>query len=174
MRKSSQTPYLAHLLGVCALVLADKGTEVEAIAALLHDALEDHPDITSPEEIAQRYGLDVLELVESCTDTPPTYRGGPKPPWRFRKEAYLAHLEVATESARRIALADKLDNLRSMMADFQMAGDALWSRFNAGRDEQVWFFAALRELFQRAGPAGLLQREFDRTASEFIRVCGGA
>ncbi len=61
-----------------------------------------------------------------------------------------------------------------MMADFQMAGDALWSRFNAGRDEQVWFFAALREIFRRAGPAGLLQREFDRTASEFIRVCGGA
>ena len=78
-RKGSPTPYLAHLLSVSALVLEDGGDETEAIAALLHDSLEDQPDRTSPEEIRRRFGEDVLRLVVACTDTPPDYHGGPKP-----------------------------------------------------------------------------------------------
>ena len=91
-RKGNSTPYLAHLLSVSALVLEDGGDETEAIAALLHDALEDQPGRTSPEEIRRRFGEGVAQLVFACTDTPPDYQGGPKPPWRERKESYLQHI----------------------------------------------------------------------------------
>jgi (p)ppGpp synthase/HD superfamily hydrolase len=91
-RKGKPTSYIAHLLSVAALVLEDGGDETETIAALLHDALEDQPKKTSPEEIRQRFGSAVLDLILACTDTPPDYKGGPKPPWKERKEKYLAHL----------------------------------------------------------------------------------
>lgn len=86
-RKGSRVPYLAHLMSVAALVLEDGGDEDEAIAALLHDALEDHPEKTSREEIRRRFGERVASIVEHCTDTPSDWAGGLKPPWRGRKEA---------------------------------------------------------------------------------------
>ena len=89
VRKSTSVPYVAHLFGVCALVLLDGGTEDEAAAALLHDALEDHPQETSREIISNRFGDEILAIVEACTDTPADYKGGLKPPWRQRKATYL-------------------------------------------------------------------------------------
>src|SRR5512138_2784095 len=94
-RKASPIPTLAHLLGVCALVQQNGGDEDEAIAALLHDALEDEPEHISREEIQRGFGERVLSIIDVCTDTPRTYKGGDKPPWRERKEAYIAHARSA-------------------------------------------------------------------------------
>jgi len=83
IRKGTAIPYISHLLNVCGLVLWDGGDEDEAIAGLLHDALEDHPEETSGAEINRRFGPKVAAIVSGCSDTPEDYRGGTKPPWRL-------------------------------------------------------------------------------------------
>jgi len=171
-RKGTAIPYVAHLLSVCGTVLADGGDEDEAIAALLHDTLEDHADTVSREELARRFGDRVLALVEVCTDTPADYRGGPKPPWRQRKTAYLEHLRGAAAADLRISVADKLDNARAVLADYRELGEALWPRFNAGREEQLWYFRILVEGFRQAGVRGRLIDELDRVVSELERLAG--
>lgn len=171
-RKGTSIPYAAHLLGVCALVLLDGGTEDEAVAALLHDALEDHPGEAGRELIAGRFGERVLAIVEACTDTPADYKGGDKPPWRPRKEQYLQHLEKASPEQVRVALADKLDNARSVLADYRQIGEPLWKRFNAGKEEQLWFFRRLAEVFRKAGARGFLITEFELTVSELEKRAG--
>lgn len=166
-------PYVAHLLSVCALVLLDGGSEEEAIAGLLHDALEDHPETTSREIIAERFGEKVRVLVEACSDTPPDYRGGPKPPWKGRKTAYLSRLETAGSEERRVSLADKLDNARSIVADYYVQGELIWSRFNAGKEDQLWFYRSLKQIFAREKTGGFLVQEFGRTVSEMERLVDG-
>ncbi|HYA43480.1 MAG TPA: HD domain-containing protein [Syntrophobacteraceae bacterium] len=170
VRKGTSVPYVAHLLGVCALVLLDGGTEDEAVAALLHDALEDHPAETNRGEIAKRFGGEVLAIVQACTDTPSDYTGGPKPPWRHRKENLLRRLEKAGPKQLRVALADKLDNVRSIVADYRHTGDQLWRRFNAGKQDQMWFFRSLPPVFRTAGATGPLIEEFERTVAELESI----
>src|SRR4051794_23144726 len=136
-RKGTRIPYLAHLLGVCALILTDGGDEDEAIAGLLHDTLEDHPDRISRSQLESLFGARVRRLVEACTDTPVDYRGGRKPPWRERKLRYLEHLRHAPPDELRVSLADKVDNARAMVTDYRLLGDALWGRFSAGRGDQL-------------------------------------
>jgi (p)ppGpp synthase/HD superfamily hydrolase len=171
-RRCSTVPCVAHLLGACALVLADGGTEEEAIAALLHDALEDHPEDTSPDEIAARFGDEVVALVQACTDTPRDYKGGKKPPWRQRKTAYVEHLRRAGPRERRVALADKLDNLRSILADYPRQGEQFWARFHAGKEDQLWLFRSLSKAFREAGATGHLMEEFERCVSKLERLAG--
>ena len=173
-RKGTKVPYVGHLLGVCAWVLADGGDEDEAIAALLHDALEDHPDKISAAEIATRFGERVADLVVGCTDTPPDYQGGAKPPWRSRKESYLAHIARLGHPRCRVALADKLDNMRAILADYRQLGDRLWQRFNAGKDEQLWFYRGSVTAFRAAGAQGLMFDEFERTVHELEKLVGRA
>src|SRR5512146_2629867 len=144
-RKASHVPTMAHLLGVCALVQHDGGHEDEATAALLHDAREDEPRHISRADIQRQFGERVLAIVEASTDTPRDYRGGPKPPWRQRKQAYIAHARSADPALLRVTIADKVDNLRAMIRDYRGVGDALWSRFRAGRDEQLWYFRSCVE-----------------------------
>ncbi|MEW6668357.1 MAG: HD domain-containing protein [Thermodesulfobacteriota bacterium] len=170
VRKGSSIPYIAHLLSVCALVLEDGGEEEEAVAALLHDSLEDHPDTVSREEIEKRFGPRVLSLVEGSTDTPPEYKGGKKPPWKDRKQAYIEHVRAAGPDALRLPLADKLHNARAILADFRRIGDALWSRFNVGKSETaeirsqiLWYYRSLIAAFQDAGATGYLIEELERT-----------
>jgi GTP pyrophosphokinase len=169
-RKGTAIPYVAHLLNVCGAVLADGGDEDEAIAALLHDTLEDHADTVSRDEVARRFGARVLYIVEVCTDTPADYRGGPKPPWRQRKTAYLEHLRRTPAADLRVSVADKLDNARAVLADYREVGEALWRRFNAGRDEQLWYFRSLVDGFRHAGVTGRLVDELDRVVSELERL----
>ena len=80
-RKGKNTPYIAHLLSVSAMVMDDNGTHEEAIGALLHDSLEDHPELVTKERLAAEFGEQVADIVQGCTDTPGDYRGGQKPPW---------------------------------------------------------------------------------------------
>lgn len=177
LRKGSATPYVAHLLSVCALVLEDGGSEEEAIAALLHDALEDHPQAISRAEIAAAFGERVLTLVEGCTDTPADYAGGRKPPWRGRKEGYVAHVRGADAGGVRVSLADKVHNARAILADYRRIGDAVWTRFSVGRSdpaeiraEVLWYYRAMADAFRHAGAAGYLIEELERTLEEIERL----
>lgn len=170
-RKGTDVPYLAHLLSVAALVLEHGGTEDQAIAALLHDALEDQAGRTSRQAIAHRFGEDVARIVVGCSDTlPDEHRDGGKPPWRFRKERYLAHLETAPEDELLVSCADKLHNARTILSDVRAdAGMAYWARFNAGRDEQLWYQRVLADVFARRLP-GPLSDELVRTVAALERI----
>ena len=143
-RKGSDTPYMAHLLAVASLVLEDGGDEEQAIAALLHDAPEDQGGLETLAAIRQRFGDRVADIVHGCTDTYET----PKPPWRQRKEAYLEHLQSATEEVCRVSLADKLHNARSLMTDLLRSGEDVWDRFNGGKDGTLWYYHSLLEVFR--------------------------
>lgn len=172
-RKGSRVPYIAHLMSVAALVLEDGGDEDEVIAALLHDALEDHPDKTSREEIRRRFGERVAAIVEHCTDTPPEWSGGLKPPWRGRKEAYLRQIRCAPEASR-VALADKLHNARSILRDHHEVGERVWERFTASKEESLWFYRELVRAFRDAGATGYLIEALDRTVTELEQRSGAA
>ena len=173
-RKGSQVPVMAHLLGVCALVQQDGGNEDEAIAALLHDCLEDKPEQISRQEIRARFGAQVLQLVVVATDTPADYRGGRKPPWLKRKQRYLRAIEQADPSLLRVTIADKIDNLRAIIADYERLGEALWDRFSAGRDLQRWYFSSSYKAFQKAGYSGKLLDEMGRLLQILERLIAAA
>lgn len=143
-RKDTTIPYISHLLGVAGLVLSDGGDEDEAIAALLHDAVEDQGGAPRLEDIRRRFGQRVGELVAACTEI----QDDPKPPWQDRKEAYLEHLRhLEDQGALRVSLADKLDNVRSMVADRRRVGDKLFDRFNAPKESQRWYYGQLADAF---------------------------
>jgi (p)ppGpp synthase/HD superfamily hydrolase len=169
VRKGKPVPYVAHLLAVCALVLRDGGTEDEAIAALLHDVLEDHPADGRAEEIEERFGRRVLEIVRGCTDTPEEYRGGPKRPWRERKELYIQHLRCAPPSVRRVAIADKLDNLQDLLSDLRSVNEGFWKRFNAGRSDQIWFYRSVLEALGNADTGSAMHADLERSVEEVER-----
>lgn len=151
-----------------ALVLEDGGDEDEAIAALLHDALEDQPKKTSPEEIQRRFGDRVLTIVQACTDTTPEYRGGTKPSWKLRKETYLAHLR---NQSNRVALADKLHNARGLLSAYRSQGDLIWDSFNAGKEKQLWYWRSLVEAFRAGGSSGEMMDELERVVTELETLC---
>src|SRR5881227_3632367 len=123
-RKGTSIPYISHLLAVTSIVLEQGGNEDEAIAALLHDAIEDQGGAPTREEIRRRFGDTVVAIVDGCTDTEVM----PKPPWRERKEAYIAHIREASTAVRLVSAADKLHNARAVLADYRVLGDALWQR----------------------------------------------
>jgi hypothetical protein len=164
-RKGGATPYFAHLMAVAALVLEDGGDEDEAIAALLHDALEDHPERVSAEEVAARYGERVARLMVECSDTPDDFAGGAKPPWLPRKQRFLAHLRGGPESLR-VSLADKLHNARSIRDDRLRIGDAVWERFSVPREATLWYYAALVDAFREGGAGGPMLHALERVVRE--------
>lgn len=131
---------MSHLLGTCALVLKAGGDEEEAIAGLLHDTLEDQ--VATYEEVADAFGTRVASIVRECSDT----EEDPKPPWRERKVAYLESLPHHSRSAILVSNADKLHNLRTIVADYRQVGERLWERFNPESD-QLWYHSALAEVF---------------------------
>ena len=151
-RKVNRTPYIAHLLSVTALVLEDGGNEDEAIAALLHDAVEDQGGQATREEIKQRFGETVVAIVDGCTESDTI----PKPPWRDRKQRYLEQLRRGSPSVRRVALADKLHNARTIVLDYRQQGENLWSAFTSGKDGLMWFYHSLLELYQPTDPSPMV------------------
>jgi len=165
VRKGTTIPYLSHLLAVTAIVLEHGGGEDEAIAALLHDAIEDQGGPATRVEIRHRFGEHVVAIVDGCTDAETM----PKPPWRQRKEAYVAHVGDASPSVRLVSAADKLHNARSILTDYRRFGEALWDRFRGGRDGTLWYYRALVDAF-RAVEATPLIEELERTVSELERL----
>ena len=166
-RKGTGVPYVSHLLSVAALVLEHGGTEEQAIAALLHDAVEDQGGRPTAKAIRARFGDVVADIVDGCTDTDVT----PKPPWRARKEAYVARVRREPAHVRLVSAADKLHNARTMVTDLRIHGPILWKRFNAGRDETLWYLGALVEAFREAGTAPIVE-ELARTVVELEAVSG--
>lgn len=153
LRKGTQLPYVTHLLGVAALVLDDGGTETEAVAALLHDVVEDQGGHERLLDVRARFGHEVGDIVEACTDYDVT---GARGPWRARKETYVAHIADMPAAVRRVSLADKLHNARAILRDYRLHGEALWERFNAGGEAQRWYLRALADAFARASDSPMV------------------
>ncbi len=168
-RKGTDIPYIAHLLAVTSLVLENGGSEDEAIAALLHDAVEDQGGVSTRKEIRRRFGATVAEIVDGCTDSDIS----PKPPWRSRKEGYVARLREASPPVRLVSAADKLHNARTILADYRASGELVWERFTGGRDGTLWYYRALVDAL-RAGGASPLVKELDRVVAEIEQLAQGA
>jgi (p)ppGpp synthase/HD superfamily hydrolase len=154
----AQIPCLAHLMSVAALVLENGGDEQEAIAALLHDAIEDQGNRTNVAELRRRFGDRVAFIVEACSDTDEY----PKPPWLGRKQAYIDRMQSAPEEVLRVALADKVHNARSTLADLRVDGSATWRKFGGTVEQQLWYYRTLSDLFVRRLPGPL--------ADELVRL----
>jgi (p)ppGpp synthase/HD superfamily hydrolase len=166
-RKGTQVPYVTHLLAVAAIVGENGGTEDEVVAALLHDAPEDHGGEARLEDIRKRFGEEVAGIVAGNTDT----FEDPKPPWRERKERYVARISHEPESVRLVSAADKLHNARSILADLRSSGDELWQRFNGGKESTLWYYRALVEAFETAGSNPVVE-ELGRVVAEMERLSG--
>jgi (p)ppGpp synthase/HD superfamily hydrolase len=160
-RKKTAIPYIAHLVGVAALVLEAGGDEELAIAALLHDVVEDCGGAPMLREVRTRFGRRVAHIVDGCTDTYLT----PKPPWRKRKEDYLKHLRGADADTRLVSVADKLHNARSILTDYLDSGESVWERFQGRREGTLWYYRALVKEFDRKQP-NRLTRELKRVVKE--------
>jgi len=170
-RKGKTIPYASHLLGTCSIALDYGANEDEAIAALLHDAIEDVHYAPGARETVEGFGPEVLRIVEACSDS----KTAPKPPWADRKKAYLAHLGEADRSVLLVSASDKLHNARSIVADLRRDGDAVWERFNATKAESLWYYRALVAAF-RGNPqdASDLVDELDRTVIQMEELAAVA
>lgn len=169
-RKGCQVPAMAHLLSVCALVQTDGGDEDEAIAALLHDALEDKADIITREDIAQMFGDKVLAIVEISTDTPADFTGGAKPPWQVRKQYYLDRVRHTDPALLRVTVADKIDNARAILADHRRIGEEVWERFNAPREKILWYYTEALNAYRHAGVTSPLLDDLQILVREMRQV----
>src|SRR5580765_833679 len=146
-RKASRIPYITHLMGVASLVLEAGGDEDLAIAALLHDVVEDCGGRPMLNQVRRLFGKRVADIVDGCTDAYTI----PKPPWRERKESYIRRLKKESADTRLVSAADKLNNIRSILSDYRAVGESVWSRFNGGRDGTIWYYRTLRDEFLRKG-----------------------
>jgi GTP pyrophosphokinase len=165
VRKATQIPYIAHLLAVASIALEHGATEDEAIAAVLHDAVEDQGGAATATRIRERFGANVADIVVACSDTDVV----PKPPWRERKEAYVAHARSAAPSVRLVSASDKLHNARSILSDYRELGETVWSRFSGGRDGTLWYYRSLVEAFASHGRSRLVV-ELDRVVTELEKL----
>lgn len=145
LRKGTQTPYISHLLSVAALVLEAGGDEDLAIAALLHDAVEDQGGLETLALIREQYGDRVAFVVKSCSDAYTL----PKPPWKIRKKEYLAHLRLSTADVRLVSLADKLHNSRCILRDMQVSDESIWDKFKGGKEGTLWYYRSLIDVFEK-------------------------
>ncbi|MDV2990445.1 MAG: hypothetical protein N4J56_000099 [Chroococcidiopsis sp. SAG 2025] len=165
VRKSSGVPYISHLLGVTSIALEYGANEDEAIAALLHDAIEDRGGAATREEIRRRFGDTVTAIVDGCTDAEII----PKPPWRQRKEAYIATIPQASPSIILVSAADKLHNARSILKDYRALCETVWERFKGGKDGTLWYYRAVVEAFIAKGTTPLIE-ELERTVAELEQL----
>jgi (p)ppGpp synthase/HD superfamily hydrolase len=164
-RGNDDQPYIAHLLRVAGFVIEDGGSENEAIAALLHDAPEEQGGQSRLAEIRRRYGEPVAMLVNECTDSFLRSR----PPWRERKRRYVEELGDASSGALRVSLADKLDNVRALIRDYRIQGEALWARAGKRRQDVLWYYEALAQRFCQLRP-GPMADELLRTVEELDQL----
>ena len=184
-RKGTRVPYVAHLLGVASLVLEDGGTETEAVAALLHDAIED--TAITRKQLRKRFGRRVARIVAECSDLPlkkERRRDKKKRKknrkarrdatnWRERKLRSLEHLNdpATSRSALRVRAADALYNARATVTDLRRFGPEAWKRFNAGAIDQLWYYRSMSVLLSTRLP-GMLSDELRASVSEMERLAG--
>ena len=167
-RKNTTIPYIAHLLGVASLALEYGTNEDLAIAALLHDAVEDQGGARTLKQIERRFGAAVAAIVDGCSDTDIVR----KPTWRRRKEAYLTRLADESPAVRFVSACDKLHNVRALIRDYRAHGDTLWKRFNGGKAGTLWYYVELAKIYRRAERTELVEdlaREV-RTLTRLVRT----
>jgi (p)ppGpp synthase/HD superfamily hydrolase len=173
VRKGGDIPYVGHLLSVASLVINDGGSEDQAIAALLHDAVEDQGGPPTLEEIRADFGDDVARIVEQCSDATPE-TGQEKPPWLERKQRYIDHLGEVGQDTLLVSVADKLDNARSMLRDYHEHGSALWDRFNRKNPhDHLWYYDSLLAAYREHGLDSWMVEELGRVVGELKRLVEG-
>ena len=166
-RKQTAVPYLSHLMAVASLVLEAGGDEDMAIAALLHDVVEDCGGMPRLREVRKKFGLRVAKIVEGCTDS----FGDPKPEWMERKKGYLREVKDADAETRLVSAADKLHNVRTILADYRRDGESVWKRFLGKREGTLWYYRALSDEYQRRNP-NRITRELEIAVAELERAVG--
>jgi (p)ppGpp synthase/HD superfamily hydrolase len=166
-RKQSAVPYISHLMAVASLVLEAGGDEDMAIAALLHDVVEDCGGMPRLREVRKQFGPRVANIVEGCTDS----FGEPKPEWVERKKDYLREVKHANAETRLVSASDKLHNVRTILADYRQHGEAIWTRFTGKREGTLWYYRALTDEYQRRGPSRIT-RELEIAVAELELAVG--
>ena len=167
-RKGTDIPYVAHLLGVASLALEGGADEDQAIAALLHDAVEDQGGPARLADIQSKFGNRVANIVSDCTDS----WEDPKPDWKPRKEDYLAQMEHKSPDSLLVSLADKTHNARSIITDVIAHGNSVWDRFTASREDTLWYYRSLAERFERHLPGPGADR-FRALVTEMHAIAAG-
>lgn len=166
VRKGTEILYFSHLLAVSSLVIESGGEEDEAIAALLHDGPEDQGGEKILNDIRNKFGDRVADIVAECSDT----FEYPKPPWKERKEKYIQQLKTASESALKISCADKLHNVRSTLSDYRVIGETLWERFNGGKEGTLWYYQTLVEIYKKTSLPDNLVKEISTAVNELVSL----
>ena len=170
VRKGGNIPYFGHLLSVAGLVINDGGSEDQAIAAVLHDCVEDAGGAPTLDEIRKNFGEGVACIVDECSDTDVE----PKPPWRERKTAYIEHLAQVGTDTLLVSVADKLDNARSMLRDYHQHGPQLWERFNRKNpQDHLKYFGGLLDAYRKRGLDSWMVDELGRVVDELKRLVEG-
>ena len=167
VRKGTEIPYVAHLLGVASIALENGADEDQAIAALLHDAVEDAS--VTVEEVRSRFGDRVANMVSDCTDR----EEGENRSWDERKAAYIASLASKPVESLLVSVSDKTHNARAIVDDLAIVGPALWNRFTGGRDGSLRYYRALADAFRARLPDAPVRR-FAEAVREMERLAGEA
>jgi (p)ppGpp synthase/HD superfamily hydrolase len=163
IRKRTERPYIGHLLSVTSIVIEYGGDEEMAIAALLHDAVEDQGGLPRLREIRRKFGERVAHIVDGCTDS----YSEPKPPWLERKRAYVERVASEPADVRLVSAADKLSNARETLYEFRLHGDSVFERFAGKKDGTLWYYRSLVDAFRNAGSNPLVE-ELDRVVTELV------
>ncbi len=166
-RKGTQVPYISHPLAVASIVLEYGGDEDAAVAALLHDSVEDCG--VDPVEIRNRFGDKAANIVVACSDSLEKDSAS-KAGWRIRKEAHLEHMETVPSPALLVLAADKLHNVRSIVKDIREIGPRIWDRFKGGKDGTLWYQDAVLEILKKRGQHRVLVDELARSVAELQRL----
>jgi len=178
LRKGTEVPYMAHLLGVASLVLGESGhvpfpvTEDIAIAALLHDAVEDEGGLPRLRHIESKFGKEVAKIVDGCTDS---FEEDPtrKQEWKVRKSSYIERLWNEPPDTLLVSVADKVYNARAILEEYRQIGPEVWTRFKRGRKQQLWYFEELIKVFEKRCPDWRIVEELKRTVHELAQRSAG-
>ena len=174
-RKGTDVPYMAHLLGVASLVLGESGhvgfpvTEDMAIAALLHDAVEDEGGLPRLRDIEEKFGLQVARIVDGCTDSFEE-DANKKKPWEERKTSYIARLGNEPPSTLLVSVADKLYNAQAILEDYREIGPKVWERFKRGREQQLWYFRELIKVYEEKCPNWRIVAELKSVVAQLRQI----
>jgi (p)ppGpp synthase/HD superfamily hydrolase len=174
-RKSTEVPYIAHLLGVASLVMGEAGqvsvpiTEDIVIAALLHDAVEDAGGIPRLRDIEANFGAEVARIVEGCSDSFEE-DSSKKKSWEERKRGYIERLKTEPQDTMLVSAADKLYNVRAIVEDHRRHGDGVWKRFNRGKEQQIWYYTTILNVFQQRCPDWRVIAQLGQAVAELAKL----
>ncbi|MFL2649840.1 MAG: HD domain-containing protein [Alphaproteobacteria bacterium] len=166
-RKGSNIPYFTHLSSVSNLIIENNGTTTQAIAGLLHDAVEDQGGAKTLAVIKRKFGPRVAKIVDQCSDT--TIK--PKPPWKKRKIKYIKDIKNKSQDTLLVSLCDKYHNANCILSDYQKVGEEIWDRFTASKQETFWYYESLYKEFKKYLKNHLeLIKAYKNTVDEMKRI----